>query len=137
MRHGAPTAFTLSRSSGHWVPGSSEGDTMGTPETPAASTATPSVFHRADGRTKQAGENHPVSGVARSPGSVPCDKAAAITWPAISPALTVLLALLGPVLAPLPLFLRTLVVTAVLVPILVYLVVPGTQRLFAGWLSPR
>jgi antibiotic biosynthesis monooxygenase (ABM) superfamily enzyme len=36
-----------------------------------------------------------------------------------------------------PLFLRTLVVTAVFVPIMVSLLVPGTQRLFAGWLSPR
>jgi antibiotic biosynthesis monooxygenase (ABM) superfamily enzyme len=37
----------------------------------------------------------------------------------------------------LPLFLRTLVVTAVLVPIMAYLLVPGMQRLFAGWLNPR
>ena len=34
-----------------------------------------------------------------------------------------------------PLFLCTLVVTAVFVPIMVSLLVPGTQRLFAGWLS--
>jgi antibiotic biosynthesis monooxygenase (ABM) superfamily enzyme len=71
------------------------------------------------------------------PGSVPRYKAAVITWLALYPALTVLLALLGPVLAPLPLFLRTLVGTTVLVPIMVYLLVPGMQRLFAGWLSPR
>jgi antibiotic biosynthesis monooxygenase (ABM) superfamily enzyme len=35
-----------------------------------------------------------------------------------------------------PLFLRTLVVIAGFVPIMVSLLVPGTQRLFAGWLSP-
>lgn len=58
-------------------------------------------------------------------------------------------------LRPLPLFLRTLVVTAVLgallpmmlaagggaivnvVPIMAYLSVPGMQRLFAGWLNAR
>jgi antibiotic biosynthesis monooxygenase (ABM) superfamily enzyme len=63
-------------------------------------------------------------------------KVAAITWLAIYPALTTTLALLGPVLAPLPLFLRTLVLTAILVPIMVYLLVPGLQRIFADWLRP-
>ncbi|MGH2677617.1 MAG: hypothetical protein ACRDHB_04565 [Actinomycetota bacterium] len=59
-----------------------------------------------------------------------------ITWLAIYPALTVTLALLGPVLAPAPLFLRTLVLTAVLVPIMVYVLVPAVQKIFAGWLRP-
>ena len=67
---------------------------------------------------------------------MPRYKVAAITWLAIYPALTGTLALLSPVLAPLPLFLRTLVVTAVLVPIMVYVLVPGMQRIFARWLRP-
>jgi antibiotic biosynthesis monooxygenase (ABM) superfamily enzyme len=68
---------------------------------------------------------------------VPRYKVATVTWLAIYPALTATLALLGPVLAPLPLALRTLVVTVVLVPIMVYVLVPGMQRIFAGWLRPK
>jgi antibiotic biosynthesis monooxygenase (ABM) superfamily enzyme len=55
---------------------------------------------------------------------------------AIYPALTITLALLGPVIAPLPLFMRTLILTGVLVPVMVYVLVPGLQRIFAGWLRP-
>lgn len=69
--------------------------------------------------------------------TVPRYKVAAVTWLAIYPALTATLALLGPELAPWPLALRTLVVTVVLVPIMVYGLVPGMQRIFAGWLRPR
>jgi uncharacterized protein len=72
--------------------------------------------------------------VRRSP---PRYKIAVLTWVAIYPALTLTLALLGPALAPLPLYLRTLIVTVVLAPIMVYVLVPATQRIFAGWLNPR
>jgi uncharacterized protein len=78
-------------------------------------------------------EEHGGAGPLR--GSVPRYKIAVITWLAIYPALTVTIALLSPVLAPLPLFLRTLILTVVLVPIMVYVLVPTVQRLFAGWLS--
>ena len=60
-----------------------------------------------------------------------------IIWLAIYPALTATLAVLGPVITPWPLFLRTLLVTAILVPTMVYLLIPGMQRIFAGWLRPR
>ena len=70
------------------------------------------------------------------PPAAPRYKVAAITWLAIYPALTVTLALLGPVLTPLPLYLRTLVVTVVLVPVMVYVLVPAMQRVFVGWLRP-
>jgi antibiotic biosynthesis monooxygenase (ABM) superfamily enzyme len=72
----------------------------------------------------------------RPPGPVPRYKMAVIIWLAIYPALTITLALLAPVLNPLPLFLRTLVVTALLVPIMVYVLLPTMQRLFATWLRP-
>jgi antibiotic biosynthesis monooxygenase (ABM) superfamily enzyme len=78
-------------------------------------------------------EGHGGTGPLRGP--VPRYKIAVITWLAIYPALTVTLALLSPVLAPLPLFLRTLILTAVLVPIMVYVLVPAVHRLLAGWLS--
>jgi antibiotic biosynthesis monooxygenase (ABM) superfamily enzyme len=71
-----------------------------------------------------------------SPGSVPRYKTAVVIWLAIYPALTLTLALLGGVLAPLPLFLRTLILTGLLVPIMVYALVPAVTRLLAGWLKP-
>jgi antibiotic biosynthesis monooxygenase (ABM) superfamily enzyme len=73
---------------------------------------------------------------ARQGRTAPRYKVAFITWLAIYPALTITLALLGPALAPLPLYLRTLVMTAVLVPIMVYVLVPAVQRIFARWLRP-
>ena len=50
--------------------------------------------------------------------------------------ITALLALLGPFLNPLPLVLRTLVLTAVLVPLMTYVVMPRLTRLFTWWLYP-
>jgi uncharacterized protein len=69
--------------------------------------------------------------------TIPRYKLALIIWLAIYPALTATLAVLGPVITPWPLFLRTLLVTAILVPTMVYLLIPGMQRIFAGWLRPR
>ena len=58
-------------------------------------------------------------------GSIPRYKVALVTWVAIYPALTITLGALGPALAPLPLYVRTLVVTALLVPLMVYVLVPA------------
>ena len=59
-----------------------------------------------------------------------------LTWLGIFPLITALLALLGPFLNPLPLVLRTLVLTAVLVPLMTYVVMPRLTRLFTWWLYP-
>lgn len=59
-----------------------------------------------------------------------------LTWLAVFPLLTVLSLLFGPVLMLLPLVLRLLVLTAVTVPLLAYLVLPGMMRVFARWLYP-
>jgi antibiotic biosynthesis monooxygenase (ABM) superfamily enzyme len=69
--------------------------------------------------------------------TIPRYKLAVIIWLAIYPALTATLAVLGPVITPWPLFLRTLLMTAILVPTMVYLLIRGMQRIFAGWLRPR
>ncbi len=63
-------------------------------------------------------------------------KLSVLTWIALYPTITVfswLLLQLGPVDLPLPL--RTLVLTAVLVPALVYLLVPALTRLLKPWLQ--
>ena len=69
-------------------------------------------------------------------GSIPRYKVALVTWVAIYPALTITLGALGPALAPLPLYVRTLVLTALLVPLMVYVLVPAVQWVLAAWLRP-
>ena len=59
-----------------------------------------------------------------------------VTWAAIYPLITLILALLGPWLLTLPLPLRTLVLTAVLVPAMTYLVMPWVTRRLRPWLYP-
>ncbi len=57
-------------------------------------------------------------------------------WLAIYPSITLFLLLFGTQLAPLPLYLRTLVLTLVLVPWLVFVGVPFVDRVLRV-LSPR
>jgi uncharacterized protein len=66
---------------------------------------------------------------------VPRYKTAAITWLAIYPTLTLILELFGHTLSKLVLPLRTLVITAILVPVAVYALVPALRHVFAGWLT--
>ncbi|GAB2944734.1 hypothetical protein ACFMQL_33505 [Nonomuraea fastidiosa] len=56
---------------------------------------------------------------------------ALITWFAVYAMLMLVQLLLGPVISPLPMALRTLVVTAIVVPAVVYLLVPGLLRVNA------
>ncbi|MGE0683652.1 MAG: hypothetical protein AB7P69_22480 [Candidatus Binatia bacterium] len=62
-------------------------------------------------------------------------KLAVITWLAIFPLITFVLALFGSLLMQLPLVLRTFVLTVTLVPAMTYLIVPLYMRLFARWLN--
>jgi antibiotic biosynthesis monooxygenase (ABM) superfamily enzyme len=64
-------------------------------------------------------------------------KTALVIWLAIYPSITVILWLAGPQIASWPLALRTLAITAVLVPLMVFLLLPALQRLLAPWLRPR
>jgi|Tabmets5t2r1_1033131.scaffolds.fasta_scaffold03267_5 antibiotic biosynthesis monooxygenase (ABM) superfamily enzyme len=61
---------------------------------------------------------------------------AVVVWLAIYPSLTFLLWLVGPRIASWALPLRTLALTAVLVPLMVYMLLPAVQRLLAPWLRP-
>ena len=60
-----------------------------------------------------------------------------MVWLAIYPALTLVLALIGPTVQPWPLPLRTLATTALLVPLMVYVLIPTIQRLLAPWYRIR
>jgi antibiotic biosynthesis monooxygenase (ABM) superfamily enzyme len=53
---------------------------------------------------------------------------AALTWLAVYSMITAVQLLLGPSIAQLPLALRTLILTAIVVPIVVYLLVPALLR---------
>jgi antibiotic biosynthesis monooxygenase (ABM) superfamily enzyme len=61
-------------------------------------------------------------------------KFAVLVWLAIYPALTVVLWLASPHIIDWPLALRTLALTAVLVPLMVFLLIPALQRLLGPWL---
>ena len=63
-------------------------------------------------------------------------KMAAVTWLAVYPLITLILLLAGPVLSVLPMLLRTLVLTAVMVTLMTYVVMPRMTRLFSFWLYP-
>jgi uncharacterized protein len=60
-----------------------------------------------------------------------------ITWLAIYPLLTAVLYFFGDQLLRLPLGFRTLVVTAIIVPAMLYVMMPLMTPLFARWLYPR
>jgi uncharacterized protein len=68
------------------------------------------------------------------PARPPRHKLAVITWLGVYPTLTATLALLGPLMETWPLPLRTLLVTLLLVPLLVYLIFPLLNRAFRDWL---
>ncbi len=63
-------------------------------------------------------------------------KMVAITWLAIYPLITAVFFFFGDPLQRLPLGFRTLVVTAIIVPAMLYLVLPLMTPLFARWLYP-
>ncbi|SEL07758.1 hypothetical protein SAMN04488505_1011439 [Chitinophaga rupis] len=62
-------------------------------------------------------------------------KMAFIIWLAIYPLITVLYHFLGELLQPLPTALRTLVLTLIAVPVMVYFLVPLLSRLLGTWLN--
>jgi antibiotic biosynthesis monooxygenase (ABM) superfamily enzyme len=64
----------------------------------------------------------------------PRHKQAIVVWLAIYPMITVILAVGGSSLEPLPLPVRTLVLTLVLVPLMTFVLVPALNHLLRGWL---
>ena len=71
------------------------------------------------------------------PGVPPRWKMAVVTWLALYPVITLLLLAFGPVVDGLPLPLRTLALTAMMVPLMTYAVMPAVTRVFARWLHPK
>jgi uncharacterized protein len=73
-------------------------------------------------------------GSATPPAMPPRWKTAVVVWLAIYPSITFIQWLVGPKIQAWPLAVRTLALTSVLVPLMVYLLIPGFQRLLAPWL---
>jgi antibiotic biosynthesis monooxygenase (ABM) superfamily enzyme len=71
----------------------------------------------------------------RRAGPPPKHRLALLVWIAIYPTITLLLELGGPVINDWPLPLRTLALTGIAVPLMVFVLLPALQRAFAGWLS--
>jgi antibiotic biosynthesis monooxygenase (ABM) superfamily enzyme len=69
-----------------------------------------------------------------APRAPPQWKSAVVVWLAIYPSLTSLLWLAGPAIVDWPLALRTLALTALLVPWMVFVMLPALQRFLAPWL---
>jgi antibiotic biosynthesis monooxygenase (ABM) superfamily enzyme len=61
-------------------------------------------------------------------------KTAVVVWLAIYPCITLVLWVAGPKIQGWPLAVRTLALTAVVVPLMVFLLIPAIQRLLAPWL---
>jgi len=63
-------------------------------------------------------------------------KMAIVIWLAIYPLITTIFALLGKQLIQIePLPLRTLIITIIAVPIMVFILIPTLQKLLHNWLS--
>jgi antibiotic biosynthesis monooxygenase (ABM) superfamily enzyme len=67
----------------------------------------------------------------------PKHKMVAVTWLAIFPLVNIINRLLFPLLKTLPPLLSSFVTTAILVPLMTYVVMPRMTRLFAHWLYPK
>ncbi len=66
---------------------------------------------------------------------IPKWKLAILIWIAIYPTITILFYVLGPYLMPLPIPLRTLCFTLILVPLMVFVLIPTLMKLFSKWLN--
>jgi len=56
-------------------------------------------------------------------------------WLAIYPSVTVLFYLLGEQISALPVFMRTLVLTLILVPLMVFVLLPILSKILHNWLT--
>lgn len=66
----------------------------------------------------------------------PVWKMALLTWLGLWPVVTLMMGTVRPLLVALPLPLQTLIMTAIIVPLVTWVLMPGLTRLFRGWLVP-
>jgi antibiotic biosynthesis monooxygenase (ABM) superfamily enzyme len=61
-------------------------------------------------------------------------KLAVLVWIGLYPLLTALSYLTAPLLAEFPIPVRTLALSLILVPIMIFVLIPSINKYFAGWL---
>lgn len=76
-----------------------------------------------------------MSHTSKPSGPPPRHRMAVVIWLAIYPTITALLALSGPLVTDWPLPLRTLWLTVIAVPLMVFVLLPRLQRALAPWLA--
>ena len=62
-------------------------------------------------------------------------KFALIVWLAIYPAITILSFLIGDIIQNLPIFIKTLIMTGILVPLMVFVLLPILRKILGNWLN--
>ena len=62
-------------------------------------------------------------------------KFAVMVWIAIYPAITLLTYLIGDLIKKLPLPIKTLIMTGILVPLMVFVLLPILRKLMGNWLN--
>ena len=60
---------------------------------------------------------------------------ALVTWAGVYPVLTLIALALEPVLSGQPVILRTLIMSALMVPVMVFIVMPAASRAFGYWID--
>lgn len=60
-----------------------------------------------------------------------------VSWLALYPSVTLIFLFFGELLAQVPLLLRTMIITGVLMPLMTYILMPRFTRWFAFWLYPK
>jgi antibiotic biosynthesis monooxygenase (ABM) superfamily enzyme len=90
---------------------------------------------RARASSSAPGEAAPPSSPDSGKQAPPRHKLALLTWVGAYAVITLTLEVLGPVMAPWPLPVRTLVLSALMVSLLTWAIVPMLARLFRGWLA--
>jgi antibiotic biosynthesis monooxygenase (ABM) superfamily enzyme len=88
--------------------------------------------YRSTAADRQAPPQHKIPPTA--PANRPRWKTAVVVWVAIYPSITLVLWLAGPRMASWPLAVRTLAVTAFVVPLMAFVLLPVLQRLLGPWL---
>ena len=64
-------------------------------------------------------------------------KMTVVSWLALYPTVSIIFLVFGGLLEPLPLLLRTMMITGVLMPLMSYVLMPRFTRWFAFWLYPK
>ncbi|NOJ29857.1 MAG: hypothetical protein DA328_06795 [Nitrososphaeraceae archaeon] len=71
------------------------------------------------------------------PNNTPQWKKAVVTWIGIFPLITTLSYALSDLTANQPIFVRTLFVTAMAVPLMIYIIIPRLNKILNKWLTPK